>query len=181
MTANTQLVVQPTDNVRGPDHARVTLIEYGDFECPICSNAVGPVQMLLERFPQQVRFVFRHFPLEDAHPHALLAAEAAECAGAQGRFWEMHKLLFEHQTHLKTADLLRYAGELELDQARFTNDLHEHLYLQRVREQIEGGRALHLRATPSFFVNGRLQEVSFGMTALHDAVVAAVKGHSPSA
>ncbi|MEP7313071.1 MAG: thioredoxin domain-containing protein [Pseudomonadota bacterium] len=170
-----RLTVEATDHVKGPEHAPNTVIEYGDFECPTCRVAAAPVKMLLERFPQQVRFVFRHFPLEQAHPHALLAAEAAESAGAQGRFWEMHDMLFSHQSHLKLPDLLRYGTELGLDIARYENDLDDHIYLQRVREHIADGQRLHLRATPTFFVNGKLTDVSFGMNALHDAVVQAVQ------
>ncbi len=172
-----RLTVEATDHVQGPDHAPTTVIEYGDFECPICRVAVAPVKMLLERFPQQIRFVFRHYPLVEPHPHALLAAEAAECAGAQGKFWQMHDLLFNHQAHLKLTDLLRYGADLGLDIARYTSDMDDHIYLQRVREHIADGRRLHLRATPSFFVNGQLTDVSFGMGALHDAVVQAVQQH----
>ncbi|HEV7631820.1 MAG TPA: DsbA family protein [Steroidobacteraceae bacterium] len=172
-----RLTVEATDHVQGPDHATTTVIEYGDFECPTCKLAAAPVKMLLDRFPQQIRFVFRHFPLEEPHPHALLAAEAAESAGAQGRFWEMHDMLFSHQAHLKLADLLRYGTELGLDVARYKNDLDDHIYLQRVREHIADGRRLHLRATPTFFVNGVLTDVSFGMGALHEAVVQAVQQH----
>ncbi len=172
------IAIEPTDHIRGPEHARTTVLEYGDFECPTCRIAVEPVHLVMQRYPQQVRFIFRHFPLEQAHPHALLAAEAAESAGAQGRFWEMHDLLFAHQTHLASPDLQRYAEQLGLDRARFVDDLHEHLYLQRVREHLESGRRLHLRATPTFFVDGQLQDVSYGMQALHDAVVASVSRHS---
>jgi protein-disulfide isomerase len=172
------IAIEPTDHVRGPEHARTTVIEYGDFECPTCRIAVEPVHLVMQRFPQQVRFVFRHFPLEQAHPHALLAAEAAESAGAQGRFWEMHDLLFAHQAHLALPDLRRYAEQLGLDPARFVDDLHEHLYLQRVREHLESGRRLHLRATPTFFVDGQLQDVSYSMQGLHDAVVASVVRHT---
>jgi protein-disulfide isomerase len=168
------MTVESTDHVRGPPHARTTLIEYGDFECPTCRIAVEPVHGLLRRFPGGLRFVFRHFPLEDAHPHALLAAEAAESAGAQGRFWEMHDLLFAHQSHLAMPDLLRYAEQLGLDHARVVDDLHQHRYLQRVREHLDSGHRAHLRATPSFFLDGRLQDVSYGMQGLHDAVEAAI-------
>jgi protein-disulfide isomerase len=92
--------VDATDHMLGSEHAPVTIVEYGDFECPSCKNAVPAVKMLLENFAGKVRLVFRHFPLEQAHPHALMAAEAAECAGEQGKFWEMHELLFAHQAHL---------------------------------------------------------------------------------
>jgi protein-disulfide isomerase len=165
---------EPTDHVLGSEHAPVTLIEYGDFECPSCKVAVPTPKLLLERFPNRVRFIFRHFPLEDAHPHALLAAEAAEAAAAQGRFWAMHDVLFAHQAHLKDADLRRYAGELSLDLARYAAEMDDHIYLQRVREHAESGRRSHIRATPTFFVNGVVQDISYGMQSLHDAVAAAL-------
>ncbi|MGD0493745.1 MAG: DsbA family protein [Steroidobacteraceae bacterium] len=166
---------EPTDHVLGSEHAPVTLIEYGDFECPSCKVAAPTPQLLLDRFPNRVRFIYRHFPLVDSHPHALLAAEAAEAAAAQEKFWGMHDLLFAHQTHLKEADLRRYAGELGLDLARYTAEMDDHIYLQRVREHAEGGRRSHIRATPTFFVNGVVQDISYGMKSLHDAVAAALQ------
>lgn len=166
--------VEPADHVQGPLHARVTIVEYADFECPSCRMAAPTVPLLMERYANQLRFVYRHFPLEDAHPHALGAAEASEAAAGQGKFWPMHDLLFAHQAHLKDKDLLHYAGELGLDLVRYQAEMGDHIYLQRVREQMEGGRRSHLRATPTFFVNGVLVDVSYGMTALHDAVAAAV-------
>src|ERR1035441_1152093 len=96
---------EPTDHLEGSEHARVTLVEYGDFECPSCKVAVTTPKLLLERFPNKVRFIFRHFPLQEAHPHALLAAEASEAAAAQGKFWPMHDLLYQNQAHLKDKDL----------------------------------------------------------------------------
>jgi protein-disulfide isomerase len=168
---------EPTDHSLGSEHARVTVIEYGDFECPSCKVAASTPSLLMERFVNQVRFVFRNFPLEEAHPHALLAAEAAEAAGAQGKFWPMYDLLFRNQAHLKAADLQRYAGTLDLDMARYVAEMDDHIYLQKVREHIAGGRRSHIRATPTFFVNGIVQDVSYGMKALHDAVAAAVAQH----
>jgi len=164
----------PTDHVRGNAHAQITIVEYGDFECPSCKLAAPTPELLLERYPNQIRFIFRHFPLEDAHPHALHAAEAAEAAGAQGKFWQMHDSLFAHQPHLKDKDLERYAAEIGLDMVRFVAEMGDHIYLQKVRESEAAGRRSHLRATPSFFVNGSLQDVSFGMDALHHAVAVAV-------
>jgi protein-disulfide isomerase len=151
------------------------VVEYGDFECPSCKLAVHTPPLLLERYPNQIRFVFRHFPLEEAHPHALLAAEASEAAGGQGRFWALHDLLFERQAHLSLKDLARYAGEIGLDTVRYAAEMADHIYLQKIRESAAGGRRSHLRATPSFFVNGVLCDVSFGMDALHKAVAAAVQ------
>jgi protein-disulfide isomerase len=168
------LPLQPTDHVLGPEHARVTLVEYGDFECPTCKVAAPTVKMLLDQFPNQIRFAYRHFPLEDAHPHALMAAEASESAAAQGKFWPMYELLFRNQAHLKDKDLHRYALEIGLDMTRYTAEMDDHIYLQRVRENIESGRRSHIRATPTFFVNGVVQDISFGMLALHKAVEAAV-------
>jgi protein-disulfide isomerase len=150
----------------------VTLVEYGDFECPSCKLAAATPRLLMERYPNRIRFVFRHFPLEEAHPHALLAAEAAEAAAAQGSFWPMHDLLFENQEHLNSRDLQRYAAELGLDTVRYHAEMDDHIYLQKVREHIAGGRRSHIRATPAFFVNGAVQDISFGMKALHDAVAA---------
>jgi protein-disulfide isomerase len=128
------------------------------------------VKLMLARFDQRVRFVFRHFPLEEVHAHALGAAEVAECAGAQGRFWEMHDLLFENQQRLGRTQLLGYAWMLGLDMARVTAGLNDAVYLQRVREHQQSGRASGVRATPTFFVNGRRQDVSYGMRDLFVAV-----------
>jgi len=108
------------------------------------------------------------------HPHALHAAEAAESAGAQGKFWRMHDLLFDNQPHLKLHQLRGYAERLQLDMQRFAAEMDEHVYLQRVREQVQGGRESGVRSTPTFFVNGKIQDVSFGLRLLFDAVDAAL-------
>jgi len=177
------LAVPPdaTDHMHGDAHAPVTVVEYADFECPSCKVAAPTPQLLLERFPGLVRFIFRNFPIEEAHPHALEAAEAAEAAAAQGKFWPMHDLLFQHQAHLKEKDLYRYASQAGLDLVRYAAEMKDHVYLQKVREQMEGGRRSHIRATPTFFVNGVVQDISFGMQALHDAVAAAASGESKAA
>ena len=169
--------VEPTDHMLGSEHARVTVVEYGDFECPSCKVAATTPKLLLERFPSRIRFVFRHFPLQEAHPHALMAAEASEAAAAQGKFWPMYDVLFQNQAHLKDKDLQRYAADLGLDMARYTAEMDDHIYLQKVREHVEGGRRCHIRATPTFFVDGFVQDISFGMKALHDSVAAAVGRH----
>ena len=167
--------VVPTDHARGPEHAPVTIVEYGDFECPNCKQAKPAVEIVLNRYPEQVRFVYRHFPLTDVHPHALAAAEIAECAGAQDKFWEMHETLFAHQTHLDRKHLLRYADELGLDMARVTSELDDEIYRQRVLEHLAGGERSGVRGTPGFFVNGRIVDVSFGLHALLDAVDGALR------
>jgi protein-disulfide isomerase len=167
--------INATDHTLGTLHAPVTVVEYGDFECPTCKQAAPAVKLLLERFAGRIRFVFRHFPLEAIHPHALHAAEAAEVAGAQGKFWQMHDLLFENQQHLKLKQLHGYAERLQLDMARFTAEMDDEIYLQRIREHIEGGTRSSVRATPGFFINGVIQDVSFGMHALVDGVEAALR------
>lgn len=166
--------VVASDHRIGPDHAPVVVIEYGDFECPICHAVAPAVRQLRAMHATDVAFIFRHFPLEDTHPHALAAAEAAEAAAAQGKFWPMHDLLLTDPTHLSRRHLESYAGTLGLDLPRFKAELDDEIYRQRVREHQEGGRRSHLRATPGFFVNGVVQDVSGGMRDLFDAVAAAV-------
>jgi protein-disulfide isomerase len=130
--------------------------------------------LLLERFAERVRFVYRHFPLEEVHPHAVRAAEAAECAGGQGKFWEMHDLLFDNQSHLKLQHLIGYAERLGLDVPRFTAEMDDEIYLQRVREHLASGRDSGARNTPTFFVNGVIHDVSYGLHGLFDAVESAL-------
>lgn len=167
--------VTTADHILGASHAPVTLVEYGDFECPNCKQAMPAVKHLLERFPGRLRVVYRHFPLEEVHPHALHAALTAESAARQGRFWQMHDLLFENQTHLKLNQLRGYAEKLELDMVRYDAEMKDEVYLQRVREHIEGGNLSGARATPTFFINGKLHDVSFGLQHLAEGVKAALK------
>lgn len=162
--------ITATDHTLGPAHAPITVVEYGDFECPTCKQAAPSLKLLLQRFPQQVRLVFRHFPLEEVHPHALSAAEASEVAAAQGKFWQMHDLLFTNQLHLKGANLHGYAEQLHLDMARYTAEMDDEIYRQRIREHIEGGRRSGVRGTPGIFVNGVIHDVSAGMQSLFDKV-----------
>ena len=162
--------VAASDHLLGGEHAPVTIVEYGDFECPNCRQAAPAVKLILEHWRGRVRLVWRHFPLEGVHPHALSAALASEAAAAQGKFWEMHDVLFENQGHLKTNHLRGYARRLELDPARYEAEMEDQLYLQRVREQIDGGGKSGVRGTPTFFVNGAIQDVSFGLQALRERV-----------
>jgi len=162
--------VSAVDHALGASHAPATLVEYGDFECPNCKQAAPAVKLLLERFPGRVRLVYRHFPLEEVHPHALQAALAAEAAAGQGKFWPMHDLLFDNQRHLKLPQLRGYAQRLELDMLRYDAEMEGELYLQRVREQVEGGERSGVRGTPTFFLNGTVQDVSFGLQALFEKV-----------
>ena len=173
-TVTLAVPVQPVDHAVGPMDAKVTVIEYGDFECPSCAAAEPAVRQLIKLYGSRIRFVFRHFPLEDAHPHALLAAEAAEAAGAQGKFWPMHDLLLANSQHLARKQLESYAARIDLDLPRFRAELDDEVYRQRVREHQEGGRRSHLRATPTFFVDGVVQDISGGMRDLFGAIEAAL-------
>jgi len=143
------------DHIRGAADAPLTLVEFGDFECPFCGRATGMVKELRHRLGDDLRYVFRHLPLTDVHPHAELAAEAAEAAGAQGRFWEYHDLLFEHQDELELEDLVGYAGELGLDVERFTRHIEEGRHSARVRADVASADASGARGTPTFFVGER--------------------------
>jgi protein-disulfide isomerase len=141
------------DHIQGPATASVTLVEYGDYECPYCRAAVAIVEELQRVLPDQLRFVFRHFPLDNLHPHARRAAEAAEAAASQGRFFEMHAALFDHQAALEDRDLLRYAADLDLDPARFGAELKASTHADRVREDFRGGVRSGVRGTPTFYVD----------------------------
>jgi protein-disulfide isomerase len=146
------------DHVRGSPDARVTLVEYADFECPFCGRAFPQLQSVLHDLGQGVRFVFRHFPVIEQHPHAESAAEVAEAAGTQGKFWEMHDLLFRRQAALDDDHLLAYARELGLDAARVQRDLARQVHRARVLEDIESGLRSGVSGTPMFFINGRRHE-----------------------
>jgi Na+/H+ antiporter NhaA len=143
------------DHITGPPDAPLTLVEYGDFECPFCARATGVTHELRERFGPRLRYVFRHLPLPDVHPHAELGARAAVAAGAQGRFWELHDLLFAHQDQLDYEDLAGYAADLDLDVEAFLRDLEDETTAARVRADVASAEASGARGTPTFFVNGR--------------------------
>ena len=163
------------DHVRGPDDAPVTLVEYADFECPYCGQAEPVVRELLAQFGGDLRYVFRHLPLVDVHEHAQLAAEAAEAAGAQGRFWEMHDLLFAHQDALTLQDLERYARELGLDVERFAERLRTRKYAPRIARDVDSADQSGVAGTPSFFINGRRQTGAYDLDTL-SAMVARAAG-----
>jgi Na+/H+ antiporter NhaA len=157
------------DHIRGREGAPVTIVEYGDFECPYCGQAEGVLRELL-RDAGDVRYVWRHLPLTDVHPNAELAAEAAEAAAAQGAFWGMHDVLLEHQDALTAADLMRYAAELELDVERFTDDLQKQAFAARIAEDVDGADRSTVSGTPTFFVNGRRHYGAYDIAALKQAV-----------
>ena len=157
------------DHVRGPVEAPITLVEYGDFECPYCGRAEPVIRELLSDFGD-VRYVWRHLPLNDVHPHAQLAAEAAEAAAEQRAFWEMHDLLFAHQDRLVPADLRRYAAALGLDLDRFEESLRRHAGATRIAEDVDSADLSGVSGTPTFFVNGRRHHGAYDIEALSSAV-----------
>jgi protein-disulfide isomerase len=161
-----------SDHIRGPLDAPVTLVEYGDFECPYCGRAEPAVRELLSDFAG-VRYVWRHLPLTDVHPHAQLAAEASEAAADQGAFWEMHDLLLEHQDALQLPDLVSYAERLGLDVPRFSEDLRDHVGANRIAQDVEGADLSAVSGTPTFFVNGRRRHGAYDIDTLSRAVRAA--------
>jgi len=146
--------VSERDHIQGPSSALIELVEYGDFECPHCGRAAISVAQLQAELGDQMRFIFRHFPLAKMHPHARKAAQAAEAAGAQGQFWEMHDLLFKNARALAIPDLLSYANELRLDIARFESELTGDVYSARVQEDVASGVRSGVNGTPTFFING---------------------------
>jgi protein-disulfide isomerase len=162
--------VSERDHVRGPSTAPLTMLEYGDYECPYC-GAAHPIVKQVERLLEgDLRFAYRHFPLSGIHPHAYQAAEAAEAAGAQGRFWEMHDLLFEHQDRLGTQDLFGYAEALGLDLARFTRELESHAHAPRLREDFLSGVRSGVNGTPTFFINGVRHNGGYDLPTLVEAL-----------
>ncbi|MCI4338823.1 MAG: DsbA family protein [Thermoplasmata archaeon] len=164
------LPVGPRDHVQGVATAPATLLEYGDYECPYCGAAYPIVKEVQKRLGKGLRFVFRNFPLANAHPHATLAAEAAEVVGAQGKFWEMHDTLYEHQTALTESDLLRYARGLGVDRETFTTELRRPVYVDRVQEDFSSGVRSGVNGTPTFYINGIRHNGSYELDVLLEAI-----------
>jgi protein-disulfide isomerase len=146
--------VTERDHIAGPGDAPVTLVEYGDYECPYCGMAYPIVKAAQRQLANDLRFVFRNFPLREIHPHAQHAAEAAESAGAQGKYWEMHDTIFEHQHALEDADLVRYAETIGVPAGRVADDLANGTHEKRVREDFRSGVRSGVNGTPTFFING---------------------------
>jgi Na+/H+ antiporter NhaA len=160
------------DHIRGPEESPVTVLEYGDFECPYCGRAESVMRELLSEFGD-VRYVWRHLPLTDVHPRAQAAAEAAEAAAAQGKFWEMHDLLLDHQKALRVADLLGYAEDLDLDRERFEEDLRRRSGAGRIEEDVDSADLSGVSGTPTFFINGRRHYGAYDIDTLSAEVRAA--------
>jgi protein-disulfide isomerase len=163
------------DHWRGGEQAAVTLVEYGDYECPYSRMAFRTIQRLEQQLGGQLRFVFRHLPLTRIHPHALAAAHLAEAAALQGRFWPMHELLFHHQKALEDQDLLGYAEQLGLDRGRLGVDLDSRKVWQRVQADADSALESGARGTPTLFVNGRLHLGGYDEATLGAALAAAIR------
>ena len=164
--------VTARDHIQGPRDARIVLVEYGDYECPYCGEAYSVIKELQRQLADQLCFAFRNFPLATAHPHAETAAEAAEAAGAQGKFWEMHDIQYENQAALEDENLLEYASALGLSLPRFTRDLNEHIYAPRVREDFRSGVRSGVNGTPGFFINGAHYNGPYDVRSLFAALTA---------
>ena len=163
--------VSEHDHVQGPPDAPVTLVEYGDYECPYCGQAYPIVKRIQQELGGRLRFVFRNFPLNTIHEHAGVAAQAAEAAAAQGKFWEMHDMLYEHQADLADADLREYALKIGLEIYRFDADLSQETFARRVRDDFRGGVRSGVNGTPTFFIN----DVRYNGGLDHDELLEALR------
>jgi protein-disulfide isomerase len=175
------IALTATDHSQGDPQSALSLIEYGDYECPACIQAEPLTRHLVDTYGDRLRFVFRHYPQVEVHPHAELAAEAAEAAAAQGKFWPMHHLLFAQKHHLEMPALVGYAQDAGLDMRRFHGEMAERIYLQRVQEYRRVAEQSGVRGTPSFFVNRRHVDVSFGFGRLEEAIHRALASRTTGA
>src|SRR6266498_1303982 len=168
--ATLTIPVRPGDHVKGRENAPLTLVEYGDFQCPYCREAYPIVKQIQERLGGRLRFAFRNFPLTRIHQFAQHAAEAAEAAGAQGAFWQMHDRLFERQFALEDDNLIEYAQELGLDADRVAGELAAHTHKARVRDDFMSGVRSGVNGTPTFFINGLRHDQSWAVDSLTAAI-----------
>jgi protein-disulfide isomerase len=170
--------LSPRDHQRGAPLAPIRLVEFGDYECPFCRQAHESVTALTNALGARILFAFRHFPLVNVHPHAELAAEAAEAAGAQGKFWDMHDLLYANQRALGLQDIERYARTLDLDMRRFTGDLQGHRHREKIRADVHSGAISGVGGTPTFYINGRRHEAGYDVDSLLDAMAIVTTGRA---
>ena len=167
--------VTADDHVLGPGGAPVTVLEYGDYECPFCRGAARDVRRMLELYPGSIRFAFRNFPISQLHPHAEQAAEAAEAAAAQGRFWEMYELLLQPSSSLDLDSLLSHARDLDLDTDRFRQEVTGRAYAAKIESDVREGIRNGVNATPKFYVDGERIDGKFPLEGLEDAIRASVR------
>jgi protein-disulfide isomerase len=175
----TMPVSDDRDHIQGPPDAAVTLLEYGDYECPYCGAAYPIVKELQARMGERLRFAFRNFPITTSHPHAEHAAEAAEAAAGQGKFWEMHDTLYENQRQLGDSHLRSYAEAVGLDVQRFDSELDEHVHAPRVREDFMSGVRSGVNGTPGFYINGVRHDDSYDTDTLLAALERAAASSQP--
>jgi protein-disulfide isomerase len=154
-------VSEDRDHIQGPGDAAVTLVQYGDYECPYCGEAYPIIKEVQARMAGRLRFVFRNFPISTSHPHAERAAEAAEAAAVQGKFWQMHDVLYENQRRLRDEDLRTYAERLQLDIERFDKELAEQVHAERIHEDFMSGVRSGVNGTPTFYINGVRHDDSY--------------------
>jgi protein-disulfide isomerase len=166
--------VSDRDHAQGPADAPVTLVEYGDYECPHCGRAYAIIKDVQQRLGNRLRFVFRNFPLGEAHPQAQQAAEAADAAASQGKYWEMHDALFEHQRALDDEHLLRYAAAIGLDVDQFAHELSTHVHARHVRADFLGGIRSGVNGTPTFFINDVRHDGAWDVETLVRAIQSAI-------
>jgi len=174
-----EVALSAAEHMLGDAEAKLTLVEYGDYECPACSQAAPLTQHLVESFGKRLRFIYRHFPLMETHPHAELAAEAAEAAAAQGEFWAMHQLLYSQPQQLDLPALTAHAQSIGLDMNRFNGEMADRIYTQRIQEHRRAGERSGVHATPSFFLNGKTVDVSMSFEKLNAAIHAALDAAPP--
>ena len=165
-TVLTMPVNKERDHIQGSADAAVTLVEYGDYECPYCGAAYPIIKEVQARMGRRLRFVFRNFPITTSHPHAEQAAEAAEAAATQGKFWQMHDLLYANQRRLRDQDLRAYAEKLGLDVERFDKELAEHVHAERIHEDFLSGVRSGVNGTPTFYINGARHDGSYELEPL---------------
>ena len=166
-----RIPINDKDQKAGDEKAKVILVEYGDYQCPHCGAAHPLVKQLLKEYGRKILFVFRNFPLQEAHPAAMMAACSAEAAGVQKKFWEMHDLIFEHQDELDENDMTPFAGAIHLDLKEFKHDVQSRDIVQKVESDFEGGIRSGVNGTPTFFLNGnRLNSYDASYESLAEAV-----------
>jgi protein-disulfide isomerase len=166
------------DHVLGPDGAPVTVVEYGDYECPYCRGAARDLHRMLDLYPGSIRFVFRNFPIQQLHPHAEQAAEAAEAAAAQGKFWEMYELLLTPTSGLDMGSLLGYAQGIGLDLDRFDKEVKGRAYAAKIEHDVQEGLSNGVNATPKFYVDGQRIDGKLPLEGLEDAIRASIQAAS---
>lgn len=165
-----KIPVSSQDHIQGNDHALITLVEYGDYECPYCGAAYPIVKRIQKHFGERLKFVFRNFPITESHPHAGIAAMSAEFAATKGKFWEMHDLLYENQDNLEFSDLLNYAKSLNLSFDELKIAIENETFSEKIQEDFMGGVRSGVNGTPTFFINGQRFNDSFEYENLLEAI-----------